>query len=44
MLEKVFEEDKEIWLKNDEKAIKKEEEWFRKFRKRTIKTVPKDKF
>ena len=44
ILEKVFEEDKEIWLKNDEKAIKKEEEWFRKFRKRTIKTVPKDKF
>jgi len=43
-MEKVFEEDKEIWLKNDEKVIKKEEEWFRKFRKGTIKMVPKNKF
>ena len=43
-MEKILEEDKEIWLKNDEKAIKKEEEWLRKFRKGTIKTVPKDKF
>jgi len=44
IMEKVLEEDKVIWLKNDEKAIKKEEEWLRKFHKKTLKTVPKDKF
>lgn len=43
-MEKIFEEDEKIWLKNDQKAKKKEEEWFRKFRKGTIKMVPKDKF
>jgi hypothetical protein len=43
-MEKVLEEDKAIWLKNDEKANKKDEEWLRKFHKKTLKTVPKDKF
>jgi hypothetical protein len=43
-MEKVLEEDKAIWLKNDEKTNKKDEEWLRKFHKKTLKTVPKDKF